>query len=285
MFPGTRCPELGQLYEKGIETLNDLERRFWKNGTVDETELANLEGILSLDELRFKEAIIIDYGEAMADLKAFGFLNAESDQTVRIPTFQEIFSWITPLQASEYLRMEREGLDPRLQISLIDMPIQAIANKIKRVMSKKNGSLGIQNLNGLIEAENEDMYPNHRSKADWVKDNQGILIEIVPSKLILEEVKNADQIHLLEQKIDADTRFEYFSMEGFLFYLMRLIRENKLSVNEDVAIFLGNNRYLNVPFAAFWEKGNLHLDFLNELKIAQIKWVALPTTMQIKKPR
>ncbi len=185
---------------------------------LDEMEevLAELEGLLyglnSKEAKRIKANLEKDYAECLKLGKFYEWLNKDGQsytadyaefagQTIVIPTIKDLQARLKPTHLKLYQKMEKEGLEPKLQITPIALQISTLGKKIdaKRAELKINvddtyvwDAIREADLHyapttvQAVKGGNVIKITGGKTKSQWIKDHSGILIDIIPTKPHLE---------------------------------------------------------------------------------------------------
>lgn len=286
---------------------------------LDEVEviLSELESLLSgldIKEIKhIRQNIEKDYAEILEIWKFYEILNPDgrtytadydgtaeagnhgknspagtdfTGQKFTIPTLPEVFSFLRPAKMKLYLQMEKDGLEPKLQITPIALNIRTLAQKIdaKRQQLKicasdayvwdeiKDTKLqyaptSIKAIKGGMEIE----IKGGKSKSEWIIENQGYLIDLVPTKQELE----ADPAIQKDQLGDVNytpvqaeryltkakqAGYSPMSYESLLLAQMRAIKVGKPLHKSDFTSLLDSNlRSSHGSTMGCWSKDRVYL--------------------------
>ena len=216
LYPGDRF-SLEQLSRNELRSgnRNDLIRSLLSSDHSDLVyEYFNSpEAVLELKEIiktldgreRLRLQLILDY---ISQIEIFEFYEvlapgktsytsdyAETEgEEYEMPTMQEIFSYLKPYQIKIYEEMEKDGLEPKLQLTPIGLNIRTLASKIdghKTMPSQLDTFISARIINKNLkyaptgyDARNQNKLKTLGgvSKAQYIKANKGWLIDIVATK-------------------------------------------------------------------------------------------------------
>lgn len=166
-----------------------------------------------------------------------------------IPTLQEILARLSPAQMKLYQQMKRQGLKPKLQLTPIALNIHTLAQKI----DAKRAKLKINNNDTYVREDIKDSELQYaptsikaikggkeieiiggQTKSTWIKQNQGVLVDLVPTKQYLgadssiqtDPQSNAAQAEKYAAKIKRQG-FTPMSYESYLLAQMRAVKAAK----------------------------------------------------------
>lgn len=215
----------------------------------------------------FKLKMGIDYRESVDILREFGVLKEgetsyESDvegldvdengnpQRFEMPTMAEVMSWLTEKDLALYKSMEKEGLEPKLQLTPIGRSIRSLGSAIDQHLTMEGQEEtyiwnGINDAELIYEPEGYDASnPNQlvkiggMSNKEWVLKNKGWLVEIVATKQHLEadpaiqkdpqgQVRTAaQQTALYTEKLKQEGK-RGLTFESYLAAQMRALKNQK----------------------------------------------------------
>jgi len=215
----------------------------------------------------FKLKMGIDYRDSVDILREFGVLaegetSYQSDvegldvdengkpQRFEMPTMAEVMSWLTEKDLALYQSMEKEGLEPKLQLTPIGRSIRSLGSAIDQHLTMEGQEEtyiwnGINDEELIYEPEGYDASnPNQlvkiggMSKKEWVLKNKGWLVEIVATKQDLEadpaiqkdpqgQVRTvAQQTALYADKLKQEGR-KGLTFESYLAAQMRALKNQK----------------------------------------------------------
>lgn len=269
------------------QPLDEIEEIF--NG------LENLLSSLDSKEIaRIRENIEKDYNETLEIWKFYEILNPDdktytadydgraeagqhgknspagpdfTGQKFAIPTLPEILNRLKPAEMKLYRQMEKEGLQPKLQIAPIAFNIRTLGQKInaKRAELKINTSdtyvwnnikdselLYAPTSIRAIKGGSEIKITGGQSKSSWIKQNQGFLIDLVPTKPELtadpaiqkDQQGNTNHNAVQTEKHAAKAKhagYTPMSYESYLSAVMRAIKAGKPLEDDTFTLLLDSN--------------------------------------------
>lgn len=208
-------------------------------------------------------------------------------QKFKIPTLQEVLSCLKPADMKLYRQMEKEGLQPKLQITPIAFNIRTLGQKIDSKMStlKINATRIREEINDnelqyaptnikAINGGREIEIIGGQSKSDWIKQNQGFLVDLIPTKQIL-DINTATQkplagshdFYAAQAEKNAtkakEAGYTPMSYESYLLAQMRALKAKKPLDEMSVTLLLCSNSKNRQNLACgFWngEQVSLGMD-------------------------
>jgi hypothetical protein len=166
-------------------------------------------GLDSKEQIRVFERLERDYDDCLELGRYYEWLNPNgqsykadygefSNRLILLPTKEDVLAKIRPEYLKRYLEMEKAGFEPKLQITPIALKISTLAAKIdqKRGLSKAKVKSVTMVDDRISEAEllyaprnfkvindGEDLeISGGKNKDEWIKENNGYLIDIIAMK-------------------------------------------------------------------------------------------------------
>ncbi|MFC1616373.1 hypothetical protein ACFL21_04480 [Patescibacteria group bacterium] len=274
----------GKIHEKVIGTLleinPDIPENITKKLTLDYQECQE---ILNFNELLDEDgqSYTGDYVNPNDESEDFRDIKFE------MPTIKEVLSWITPEQFEVYEQMERDGLEPKLQLTPIAYDLSTFGNKFdkhKRTNTERRSFIC------SINKKNEFIYDPEgyetesfikvkaiggKNKAEWIEENEGWLVEIIATKQIIEpdrDIENAKDSQGIWLKICNGVK-RYFDKlkekglsglccESYIMAQMRAEYEGKP---------LDNGKYYTVfPSILFKSKDRISIGYWDDMNLLRL---------------
>lgn len=220
---------------------------------------------LSLSEyLRIKERLAQDYEKSKIDLNALGILwstkgndwqyhgdflpqdnrfadDGKSNNWL-LPSFEKVVEGLTPEQLKMFLEMEEWGVEPRLQITPIDLKLETLQTFLLAGASKFGHSDLLDKVEIMSDVAERDLYYDVKDlnnvqgdeiqieggvlKWPWIGANRGYVLDIVSTKpWLLSELKLSSKQAGVSRprstfptsaKVAAET-FKYLRPKGYSF--------------------------------------------------------------------
>lgn len=200
-----------------------------------------------------------------------------------MPTLQEIFSYLKEYQIKLYEEMEKEGLEPKLQLTPIGLNISTLASNIDRHKTMPDQTNTF--INNIIIDKNlkyaptvyDASNPNKLvtiggiSKAEYIRANKGWLVDIVSTRQDLEfdpdiMTDNSGNEYTIAQKTAMyfkklkEKGMQGLCYESYLTAQMRVLKEGNL-LEKDVWIILSDSSIDKQYFVsgAYWSNDRVLL--------------------------
>ena len=306
LYPGDRF-SLEQLSRNELRSgnRNDLIRSLLSSDHPDLVyEYFNSpEAVLELKEIiktldgreRLRLQLILDY---ISQIEIFEFYEvlapgktsytsdyAETEgEEYEMPTMQEIFSYLKPYQIKIYEEMEKDGLEPKLQLTPIGLNIRTLASKIdgnKTMPNQTDTFISDKAIDATLkyaptgyDASNPKklITIGGKTKAEYIRENNGWLVDIVATKQNIEpdldiqkdsagKIRTiAEQISMHNKKMKNEGKTG-LSNESYLTAQMRALK-NKQPIDKDFWTILLDSSIGNEDFvsSAIWSNDRVHLN-------------------------
>lgn len=202
-----------------------------------------------------------------------------------IPKLNEIFGWLTADQIELYKEMEKEGLEPKLQLTPIGLNIRTLASKIDEHQTMPNQNKIYINdkiidaklkyaPTGYDASEPEKLKTKGgKSKSEYIQENKGWLIDIVATKQDIDPDPNigkdskgneytyAQKTTMYDKKLKA-RGMQGLTYESYLIAQMRALKERK-PLEKSTWTILPDSSIDNEDFVsvASWVSARVNLDF------------------------
>jgi len=177
-------------------------------------------------------------------------------ESYKMPTMEEIFNWLTADQIKLYKEMEKEGLEPKLQLTPIGLNIRTLASKIdgnKTMPNQTDTFISDKAIDATLkyaptgyDASNPKklITIGGKTKAEYIRENNGWLVDIVATK----------------QNIEPDLDIQKDSAGKIRTIAEQISMHNKKMKNEGKT-GLSNESYLTAQMRALKEGEPLEKDF------------------------
>lgn len=239
-----KCRKINEVYLRAVQGLSEVENQLLGVDVDKADMMLNLVAgqLQQIEELIFPGELALlrdDYQDNLRALRTFFDVTIMKNKKIAIPDWDTIRERLSPY-LTKYREMMKTGLGPKLQIT----PIGVELDTFVKAWRERIAGEGHRKIEVLLDSRKLLYGPKKQSKAQWVKANDGFLIDLVldkaPFEVIKVEAGNSATVpwrSLAEMvvKILKDAEQESLNYESLVFSWMRRYvsgSENDQNVNQ-----------------------------------------------------